>query len=160
MKKRVTPYAMIIVLLISISCQKINNSQKKGFLIKGVYSEEDVNFFTNFFKQMEEAVRTEDLEKSISFYSKDFMSDEGINLEQVKENTEFVYEHYDNINYKMSNIIVTLKNDKAVSIDNFEYSAEPVKESLKPLEYKGTERIYWKKEGDEWKIINWVVSEE
>jgi len=147
----------ILIIILFQSCVKINEQQKEGLIIKGTYTEKDVKFFTDFFKEMQKAVESEDLEKSISFYSKDFMNEEGVSLQKIKKNTEYVYKNYDNIIYKMSNIKITIKDDKAVSIDEFEYSAEPLKKNLKPLNYKGKERIYWQKENGEWKIINWVA---
>lgn len=159
MKWKRVLYVVSILILFQF-CIKLEKQQREGLLIKGTYTQKDVKFFTDFFKEMQKAVEAEDLEKSISFYSKDFMNEEGVNIQVIKKNTEYVYKNYDNIIYKMSNVKITIKDDKAVSIDEFEYSAEPVDKKLKLLSYKGKERIYWQKEDGEWKIINWVVETE
>jgi len=128
----------------------------KNVKFKGSYSRDDVDYFLKFFNEMRESVKNEDAEKSFSFYSRDFMSDSGINLNDLKKNTELLYKAYDNIVYSVSDVQVHVKADKAVTTDNYFYKAGPAEEGYKPLNYKGRERIYWQKEKENWKIINWI----
>ncbi len=146
------------ILIINVSCTKKKPEQvvKGNITFKGNYQQNDMEYFMRFFKEMQNAVENRDAERAFSFYSKNFMNDMGISLKKLKSNTEKFYKDYDKIVYKMSNISVNLKDDKALSIDDFEFSAEPVKKGYEPIHYKGTERIYWQKENDTWKIVNWI----
>ncbi len=123
---------------------------------KGKYTKEDTEYFVNFFKEMQEAVNSKDAEKAFSFYSKDFMSDSGVKLDELKKNTVLIYKVYDNVKYTMLNINLHIRDKEAVSTDDYAYSAMPIAKGYKPLDYKGKERIYWEKENNEWKIVNWV----
>lgn len=124
--------------------------------IKGKYKKEDVEYFVKFFKEMQEAVNSKNAEKAFSFYSKDFMSDSGVKLDELKKNTILIYKVYDNVKYTMSDIKVHIREKEAVSTDDYTYSAKPITKGYKPLDYNGKERIYWEKEKDAWKIANWV----
>ncbi len=123
---------------------------------KGNYKKEDAVYFLRFFKEMQEAVISKNTEKAYSFYSKDFMSDSGVKLDKVKKNLAIINKAYSKINYTMSDVNVHIQKSQAVSMDNYTYFARPVKRGYEVLNHKGKERIYWKKEKDEWKIINWV----
>ncbi len=150
---------MILVLLaFGTMCVKVEE-KKNGFTVKGNYAESDVKFFTGFFSQMQQAVKDKNLDKSLSFYSKDFMSDEGADLNQIRKNTAYIYENYDNIIYVMKNIKINIKDNSAVSVDEFEYKADSKNKKLKNLNYTGRERIYWQKENGDWKIINWIYEQ-
>ncbi len=127
-----------------------------GVIFKGIHKRSDTAYFLKFFKEMREAVENKDLEQSFSFYSEEFKNDEGIKIDVLRRNTDVLYKNYKNIVYKMTNISVFIKGDKAISIDEFSYSAVPIERGYKKLNYTGTERIYWQKEADEWKIVNWI----
>lgn len=139
-----------------VSCVKIKDKQE-GIVYKGDYSQEDMSFFKGFFNEITEAARNKDTKKSFSFYSKSFMKEQGVMIFTIKKNIDYLYENYDDINYKMNNINLMIDKDKALSTDDFEYTARPVKEGMPELEYQGKERIYWKKEGNQWKIVQWVT---
>ncbi len=151
---------IIIGVVLLGNCTKRSPEQmiekKGGIVFRGVHSKNDNEYFLSFFKRMQEAVANRDLEASFSFYSDKFMNDEGVKLDVLKRNTKILYKNYHNIVYKMTNIRVTIKDNRAVSVDEFSYSAEPIKRGYKKLNYTGTERIYWEKEGDNWKIVNWI----
>ncbi len=123
---------------------------------KGNYKKEDAVYFLRFFKEMQQAVISKNTEKAYSFYSEDFMSDSGVNLEKVKKNLIIINKAYGKINYIMSDVNVHIQKSQAVSTDKYIYSAMPIRKGYKVLNHKGKERIYWKKEKDKWKIINWV----
>lgn len=128
----------------------------KDTKFKGDYTEKDIEYFLSFFNEMKDSVKNGDAEKSFSFYSEDFMSDSGVNLEDLKKNTTQLYKAYNKIIYEMSDVKVHVKGDKAVTVDNYVYKATPVMKGYKFLNYSGKERIYWQKEKGKWKITNWV----
>jgi len=157
LKTGIVLLAMLNIVLFCTPPPDINKEETiNNIHLKGKYTNADKNYFAQFFQEMQDAVNTKNAEKAFSFYSKDFMSDSGINLEELKKNTILVYKVYTKIKYEMKNISVHIQKTDAVSIDNYIYSAKPKKRGYKPLNYSGKERIYWKKEGDTWKIINWV----
>ncbi len=128
----------------------------KDTKFKGDYTKNDIEYFLSFFNEMRDSVKNRDAEKSFSFYSKDFMSDSGVNLEDLKKNTTQLYKVYNKIIYEMSDVKVHVKDDKAVTVDNYIYKATPIMKGYKLLNYSGKERIYWQKEKGKWKITNWV----
>jgi len=150
------PIYLLIFNLFIIDCQKVEE-QKEGITIKGTFSKQDVDFFVQFVKEMENAVAQKDIEKCLSFYSENFLNEKNLDKNKARENTQYVFDNYTNIKYKMKNLVANVKNDKAVSVDEFEYSAYPIDKKLDKLEFKGKERIYWIKENNEWKIVNWVI---
>ena len=153
-------FSLLIILNILTLCspppEVIREETIGDIHLKGRYTQEDKEYFINFFKEMQEAVNSENAEKSFSFYSKEFMSDTGAKLDELKKNTILVYKVYDNIKYNMTGINVHIREKDAVSTDDYTYSAKPVARGYKPLNYKGKERIYWNKEKDTWKIVNWI----
>lgn len=155
MKKSILKILLIIPILI-FNCQKIEE-KKEGVTVKGNFTSADVNFFVKFVKEMEKAVANKDVEKSLSFYSDDFINEKGFSKDKLIENIKYIYENYDNIVYRIKNLVVTVKGDIAVSKDEYEYTALPLNKKLQKLEYKGSERIYWKKYNNEWKIVEWIV---
>lgn len=155
---------LLVILLIGVylkSCSPPPDLPEKEEVVsnvkfKGDYTKDDVQHFLKFLKAMQKAVNEKNADASFSFYSEDFMSDSGVKLEDLKKNTELLYEVYSQVKYIVKDVKIYVKDDKAVSSDNFTYSAVPIAKGYKKLSYKGQERIYWQKEGDEWKIINWV----
>lgn len=131
----------------------------QGMKIKGDYNKKDIDYFLEFFSAMQKAVNEKDTEKAFSFYSEDFGKDTGVNLTSLKKNLHDLNKNYKSIKYTMQNLKVYVREDNAVSDDVFLYNAVPVSRKFPALKYKGKERIYWKKEGQEWKIINWVYDE-
>jgi hypothetical protein len=150
----------LFILFIFSQCtpppQSVPEKKVDDVTFRGNFLEEDQMFFLQFVIDIQRAVNSKNAEKSFSFYSKNFMSDSGIDLAKLKKNTILVNQIYDDINYQISDITIHIGKGKAVSSDNFTYTAKPLKTGYKPLDYSGAERIYWKKENGSWKIINWI----
>lgn len=151
---------LTVILYVFVFCSPPPEMMKEevagNMHVKGSYSKDDVDYFLKFYKEMQEAVRTKNSEKAFSFYSKDFMSDAGVKLDELKKNTILLNKVYDKINYVISQVKIHIQGKLAVSTDNYSYSAVPLQKGYKSLNYKGSERIYWKKEKGTWKIVNWV----
>ncbi len=128
----------------------------KNVKFKGSYTKTDIDYFLVFIEEMRKAIQNKDAEKCFSFYSKSFMSDAGVNLNDLKKNTKLLYKAYKEINYEVSDMKVHVDKDNAVTTDEYIYTAKPANKEYKPLKYTGKERIYWQKEGNKWKIVNWI----
>jgi hypothetical protein len=128
----------------------------ENMTIKGDFSEADVRYFLDYRKQIEGAMKAMDVERSFAYYSPDFMNDARLKLEDLKKNTRIMFKAYRDIRYVISEFKVQVNRDTALSEDRFVFTAVPKDPSYKPLAYKGKERIYWQKQDNVWKIVNWV----
>lgn len=145
---------IFVGVFIFLGCsQNYEKSTKNHISVSGNAPKKSVMFFDDFYSAMIMASEKKDLDKSFSFYSTNFPA----NLEKVKENTKKMYENYKDIIYVPESIALNIKADSAITSDTYTFSALPIKiKEYKPMNYSGKERIYWKKEGDTWKIINWI----
>ncbi len=163
MRQKLFLVVSIMLVFLIIACQNQTSQEGKTIQtdigkikIKGKYTESDLDQFIKFYKSLKEAAEKEDLEMSISFFAPEFEKIAGIKIDELKENTAAVYRDYDNIKYTTSNVKIIITGNSALTIDDYEYKADPTIKGLKPLHYKGKEKIYWKKTGDKWQIINWI----
>jgi len=147
-------FFVFLGLFVFLGCsQNYEKSTKNHISVYGNAPKKSVMFFDDFYSAMIMASEKKDLDKSFSFYSTNFPA----NLEKLKENTKKMYENYKDIIYVPESIVVNIEGDSAITSDSYTFSAQPIKiKEYEPMNYSGKERIYWKKEGETWKIINWI----
>ena len=79
----------IFIMSVFTSCTPPPESYKQvseDIKVKGSFTDKDTEYFIKYYREMQEAVKNKDADKAFSFYSKNFMSDAGIKLSQMKKN--------------------------------------------------------------------------
>jgi len=158
MRSIITAAAVIVAVIVSGGCSSgtavktVNNIQ-----VEGDCTAADVAFFDSFYTAMIQAVRTEDVDKSLSFYADGFKGLTDESMAGLRKNVAVLYANYRELVYSPDSIRLTARGSEAVTTDQYSYNAVPEdSRKFKPLNYSGRERIYWKKEDGAWKIMDWI----
>ncbi len=138
--------AIFFVLILIFSILQLKNSK--------VNKDELYNIIIS---QIKEINIKRNSEMALNIYSEDFYNH--ISRAELKKNIEILFNNYSDINYEPVKKKVIIKGNKALIENNIKYSAAAYNSRIKPITYKGKERIYLKRHNNNWKIIAWVYEE-
>lgn len=96
-----------------------------------------------------------DVEEALGFFSEEFFRQN--DRRQLKKNVEELFENYAPIRYKPEKVEVVLDGDSVLIKNRIRYSAAAANGHFRSISMEGLERIYLKKDRDEWKIVAWVL---
>ncbi len=155
--KTVLNLGLIIITMFFLASCGSTTDKGQSIKLNGKYSKADVAFFQDFYAGMVQAAQNEDIDKSLAFYSSSFKGASPGYLDKLRANIQSLYVNYKNITYVPKNVSLTIEGDDAMASDEYTYTAQPEAGSrFKPLDYSGKERIYWKKENNSWRIVEWI----
>lgn len=111
------------------------------------------------FEQMYEAWNDHDLERLFSFYSNDFVTGDGIKLDDYKELTKSLWDAYPDV--KIENQKRTIRSqDQYATVSGIDFFFGQSKDVNKELNDKGSlnaisqGQIFFQKYGKDWKIVS------
>ncbi|MDD5066155.1 MAG: hypothetical protein PHF84_03830 [bacterium] len=96
-----------------------------------------------------------DVKRAMNIYSEDFFRQN--RKADIRKNIEELFGHYSTIRYLPEKMEVVVRKDRILIRNKVRYSALPRDREYAPILLQGRERIYLKKDRDEWKITAWVL---
>lgn len=130
---------LAVIIGISFNVRNYINNKKNNMLYQNVIS------------RIIEVNNTRDLKAALDLYSNEFFLTHDKNA--IKNNISRFFSEYKEIKYKPEKEKVVVKNNRMMIENKFTYIAKNKKDILM---YNGKERIYLKKENNNWKIIAWI----
>jgi len=103
------------------------------------------------YASMVEAAEQKDVDKSVSFFDLKAM---GVSEDKFRRNISDFYDGFDRIKYDIKDLKVKAKGSDVFARSRYEFRATGGKGRL---EYNGSDRIYFRKDGGKLKITCWIA---
>lgn len=95
-----------------------------------------------------------DVDKALGIFSEDFFRQN--NRGDFRKNIEELFQNYTPLKYKPEKEEVVMNGNSILIKNRIRYTATAVNSGFKSIMMEGKERIYLKKDRDQWKIVAWV----
>ena len=132
-------------------------SHEGKFSYLGELAEADRTFFADFYGNVGKYVGEKNSSKMLSFFSKAFVGQQGESLTQVQKNLPAAYNQVKSMAYDVSQVRLTVEGPKNLIAEHV-FRTTITQADSQVEKSQGKERLYWRKEANQWKILHWETN--